>query len=232
MVRFHPTNHTLVGFAEGIIAPNESILVSAHCDLCEQCRSKVFIMTETTAELVFAQDEETKTANVIDNELANMFDAIVSRPSRASQACAPPSETTLSVDGKSFKIPPSLQRFSQNVGDWSHLVGKLWQAPVSIGGKNLANFIYMERGGSVPEHTHIGNELTLVLNGSFSDGVNEYDTGDYIALNESHTHTPIAAIDEGCLVFSIIDEPLQFTSGWARLINPLSHLYFKVSTKN
>ncbi|WP_371195754.1 ChrR family anti-sigma-E factor [Glaciecola sp. SC05] len=232
MVRFHPTNQTLVGFADGIIAPNESILVSAHCDLCEQCRSKVLTMTEITAELIFEQDKGSKTANIIDNELANMFDAIVSRPSVIPQASVCTTGKSLFIDGKSFKIPPSLQRFSESVGDWSHLVGKLWQAPVSIGGKNLANFIYMERGGSVPEHTHIGNERTLVLNGSFSDGVNEYDTGDYIALNESHTHTPIAALDEGCLVFSIIDEPLHFTSGWARLINPLSHLYFKVSTKN
>lgn len=229
MIKFHPTNRTLVGFAEGVVAPNESILVSAHCDLCEQCRVKVLTFAEVAAEEVF--EDEADLYPSIDNELANMFDAIVNRPAAQLKAAPSYCTETLCIDGKRFAIPFSLQRFSANVSDWVHLVGKLWQAPVSIGGKNLANFIYMEKGGSVPEHTHIGNELTLVINGHFSDGVNEYSSGDYIALDKSDTHSPIASSDEGCLVFSVIDEPLHFTSGWSRLINPLSHLYFKVSTK-
>jgi putative transcriptional regulator len=230
MIRFHPTNQTLVGFAEGNIAPNEALLVAAHCDLCEKCSAKAMASTEVAADSVFDDDAETLAR--IDNELGNMFDAIVSRPQLAARPLADSQSGHLFLDGKSFFIPPTLRRFAEQVGDWSHSVGKLWQAPVSIGGKNLANFIYMEKGGSVPEHTHIGKELTLVLNGRFSDGVNDYETGDFISLNQNHTHMPTASLNAGCLVFSIIDEPLHFTSGWARLINPLSHLYFKVSTKS
>ncbi|MFC4701805.1 ChrR family anti-sigma-E factor [Glaciecola siphonariae] len=229
MVRFHPTDQVLVGFAEGLLPPNESLLVSAHCDMCPQCMAKVSGMVDVAADAVF--EHEALTSNNIDNELGNMLDAIVSRPSSAPPKSPVSRSASLSIDGKTFSIPPSLQRFAGDVDSWSHLVGKLWQAPVAIGGKNLANFIYMEKGGGVPEHTHLGNEHTLVLDGRFSDGVNEYDTGDYISLDHKHTHSPIAMREEGCLVFSIIDEPLQFTSGWARLINPLSHLYFKVSTK-
>jgi putative transcriptional regulator len=229
MVKFHPTNHTLVGFTEGTVPPNVAILVSAHCDMCERCANEVASITDTTAGMLF--EHEYRTTTIVDNELGNMFDAIVSRPFSSVKSPRVGVTNTLALDGKIFNIPASLQRYASSVGNWSHLVGKLWQAPVSIGGKNLANFIYMGKGGGVPEHTHIGNELTLVLDGRFSDGVNDYDTGDYIALDHSNTHSPTATLNEGCLVFSVIDEPLHFTSGWARLVNPLSHLYFKVSTK-
>lgn len=229
MAKLHPTDQTLVGFAQGSLAPNEALLVSAHCDLCPRCQSKVAAVIENTADDIF--NHETTTANYIDNELGNMFDAIVSRPHCEMSHEPVQTQSQLCVHGKTFSIPPSLQRLVANVGDWTQIVGKLWQAPVSIGGKNLANFIYMEKGGGVPEHTHIGNEFTLVINGQFSDGVNSYEQGDYVALNQVHTHTPISTSDDGCLVFSVIDEPLQFTSGLAKLINPLSHLYFKVSTK-
>ena len=98
---------------------------------------------------------------------------------------------------------------------------------MDIGGDTVANFIYMEKGGSVPEHTHRGSEMTLVINGEFSDGISEYDTGDFMVMNGEHKHSPSTQADEGCLVFSIVDKPLHFTSGWARLINPFSHLFFK-----
>ena len=133
----------------------------------------------------------------------------------------------LDLDGKRFKVPRSLQRYLKQTGDWKKLVGKLWQAPVDLGGDSRAEFIYMERGGSVPEHTHKGSEWTLVINGEFEDGKHHYGTGDLILLDSEDTHTPISNDPDGCLVFSIVDKPLHFTSGLARLLNPFSHLFFK-----
>ena len=83
------------------------------------------------------------------------------------------------------------------------------------------------KGGSVPEHTHRGTEMTLVVNGHFSDGLSDYKSGDFTVMDGNHVHTPTTSSDEGCLVFSVVDKPLHFTSGWARLINPFSHLFFK-----
>ena len=132
----------------------------------------------------------------------------------------------IELDGKFFDVPKPLQHV-KHTGNWSKLLGKVWQAPVEIGGDYVANFIYMEKGGQVPEHTHKGNELTLVVNGEFSDGINDYDSGDFLMMDNEHVHAPMSEAKEGCLVFSIVDQPLQFTSGLARLLNPFSHLFFK-----
>ncbi|MDO6566151.1 ChrR family anti-sigma-E factor [Alteromonas sp. 1_MG-2023] len=136
-------------------------------------------------------------------------------------------ESAIELDGKVFTLPRTLQRYIEKTGSWSSLVGKLWQAPVDLGSQGVANFIYMGKGGSVPEHTHRGTEYTLVLNGEFSDGLNSYDSGDFIFMDGQNTHTPRSDHSQGCLVFTIVDQPLHFTSGIARLLNPFSHLFFR-----
>jgi putative transcriptional regulator len=37
---------------------------------------------------------------------------------------------------------------------------------------------------------------------------------------------PVANSEDGCLVLTVLDKPLHFTTGWAKLINPLSQIYF------
>ena len=134
---------------------------------------------------------------------------------------------TIELDGRTFTLPRTLHRYIDKTGNWSSLVGKLWQAPVDLGNQGVANFIFMGSGGSVPEHTHRGTEYTLVIDGEFSDGLSRYDTGDFIFMDGEKTHTPKAEGKEGCLVFSIVAQPLHFTSGLARLLNPFSHLFFR-----
>ena len=137
------------------------------------------------------------------------------------------SNTSIELDGKFFELPRALRRYVKNTGNWSRLVGKLWQAPVDLGDIGKANFMYMEKGGRVPEHTHKGSEMTLVVDGQFGDGIAEYDCGDFTIMNNKHNHLPHSEADDGCLVFTIVEQPLHFTSGVARLLNPFSHLFFK-----
>ena len=178
-------------------------------------------------------------SSMFDNMLANIIqmpDAksvdgkIQSRGTRSPANVSSWSEADthkIELDGRVFTVPRTLRRYVGKTGNWSSLVGKLWQAPVDLGNQGVANFIFMGQGGSVPEHTHRGTEYTLVIDGEFSDGLNKYDTGDFIFMDGQNTHTPRADAKDGCLVFSIVDQPLHFTSGIARLLNPFSHLFFR-----
>ncbi|MFI3245974.1 MAG: cupin domain-containing protein, partial [Ferrimonas sp.] len=80
---------------------------------------------------------------------------------------------------------------------------------------------------SVPAHTHKGRELTLVLHGGFADEQGHYLQGDFIERDQQHQHQPHTDANEDCLVISALDAPLHFTSGLARMLNPLSNLFFK-----
>lgn len=223
MIKFHPSPEQLSLFAEGTLSAVESIMVSAHCDMCERCQKRVAAETERLAEDVL---ESQKTEHHY--ELDSMLAGITQLPAAESITATPVNRTrSIELDGKSFPLPRTLQRLADKTGNWSGLVGRLWQAPVDLGNQGVANFIYMEKGGSVPEHTHRGTEFTLVINGEFSDGLNDYDSGDFIFMDGEKTHAPRSDAREGCLVFSIVDQPLHFTSGLARLLNPFSHLFFR-----
>lgn len=214
-------------FAAGDLSPAQSLMVSAHLDMCPKCRRLVASFTESLADETLKQDGvDSQVSNELDSMLASITAQPVSKAA-ARESIVVPNTKFIELDGRQFALPRALGRYHSKVGNWSKLVGKLWQAPVEIGGIGKAHFIYMEKGGSVPEHTHRGGEHTLVLDGEFSDGISEYDTGDIMYMDGSHVHTPVSHADEGCLVFSIVDQPLHFTSGLARLLNPFSHLFFK-----
>lgn len=218
MINLHPTNHQLQAYAEGNTDPAMSLVISAHVDMCSHCREKVAMLQDNLSDEAFASTEQS-------DQFDTMLADILALPKAEEPLRIKPS-ASIELDGRHFALPRALQRYVNKTGSWSKLLGNLWQAPVDMGPIGKAHFIYMEKGGRVPEHTHRGSELTLVLDGEFSDGLNHYDTGDFILMNEHNTHTPFSDAEEGCLVFSIVDKPLHFTSGVARLLNPFSHLFF------
>ena len=219
MISLHPTQNQLKDYIEGNSDPAMALVISAHIDMCPHCQKQVALLQENISQSVFSEVSDSP-------EFANMLAKITQMP-EAEKVVPAQESNTIELDGRHFTLPRALSRYAQKTGNWSRLIGNLWQAPVELGPIGKANFIYMEKGGKVPEHTHKGTELTLVLDGEFSDGIANYDSGDFILRDSSHVHSPHSEADEGCLVFSIVDQPLHFTSGIARLLNPFSQLFFK-----
>jgi putative transcriptional regulator len=223
MINFHPMFTDLQLFAAGNCQPAMSLMISAHIDMCPKCKKSCEEIQTQLASDVFKQ---TEIAEPLGKHYTSMVSEITSLPS--AHKIAPIEDvTSIELDGKFFELPRTLRRHVKNTGNWSRLVGKLWQAPVDLGEIGRANFMYMEKGGRVPEHTHKGTEFTLVVNGQYGDGISEYESGDFTVMDSHHNHLPHSQADDGCLVFTIIDQPLHFTAGIARLLNPFSHLFFK-----
>ena len=220
MINFHPTTQQLDAFSLGECEPALALMVAAHIDMCSHCQRIVNGLQEVQA---IAQLSDVTT---LSPDMHKMMANIMQLPQSKPAVVKPATDITIELDGKRFKLPRALKRYAGKTGSWSRLVGKLWQAPVDLGYPGKAHFIYMEKGGKVPEHTHKGSELTLVIDGQYSDGIADYDCGDLTLLDGQHNHQPFSEADDGCLVFTIVDKPLYFTSGIARLLNPFSNLFF------
>lgn len=74
-----------------------------------------------------------------------------------------------------------------------------------------ASLFWIKPGRKIPAHTHDGQELTLVLDGAFTDIFGRYGRGDISVANEAIDHRPIAEKDRPCIGFAITDAPLRFT---------------------
>lgn len=74
-----------------------------------------------------------------------------------------------------------------------------------------ASLFWIKPGRKIPAHTHEGSELTLVLDGAFSDKNGRYGPGDISVADESVDHRPIAEKARPCIGFAVTDGPLRLT---------------------
>lgn len=218
-ITYHPDIELVKRYACGDLTGGVALLVAAHIEMCPHCQKHQAEFEQSFADEAFAAQSDNAS---LDGMLSQMLDTLPEVPEPAAKPQLPP----LTLEQQRFVLPRVLANQIHKVSGWSAQLGKLHQARLELGDHSL-QLIHMAKNSSVPAHTHKGQEVTLVLHGGFSDEQGDYFAGDFIALDQRHQHQPFTDDDEDCLVISAVDAPLQFTSGFARLLNPLSNLFFK-----
>jgi len=84
------------------------------------------------------------------------------------------------------------------------------------------SLVRLKPGSRVPDHSHEGCELTLVLDGAFSDAGGRYARGDLAVSGENDQHAPTADPELGCICVAITGGPLKFS-------NPLIRLFDRIT---
>ena len=227
-VKLHPSSELLNQFVQGELAAGKSIVVSAHMELCESCGAKAKELQALAVSSWVDPSSAMQSDQTSEADYVNMVAGIVT----SSQIKSAPIEDLVEVDidvlDHSIKLPKVLAKAASQGLKWKKVAGGISEAQLFIDNETQCEFIYMAPGGKVPVHTHQGSEATLVLEGSFEDELGEYKTSDFIIRDAQHNHQPRSK--EGCLCFSVLDSPLQFTEGLARLMNPLNRYKFKKAT--
>ena len=95
------------------------------------------------------------------------------------------------------------------------------QAILKTGPGASARLLYIPAGQSMPDHGHRGMELTLVLQGAFSDSEDRFGPGDIEIATEDLEHTPVAEAGVACICLAVTDAPLRFMGLIPRLLQPL-----------
>ena len=81
-----------------------------------------------------------------------------------------------------------------------------------------ARLLYIPAGQAMPEHSHRGTEMTLVLQGGYSSVDGHYVRGDLEVADQQTNHTPIADDDgEDCICLVATDGRLLFNCLLPRL---------------
>lgn len=223
--KFHPEEKLLQGFAEGTLSAGLNVVISAHVEQCVSCRKKTSeLEAKATVDWLQTADEETaKTPN-----FEGMVADITSKAQSKQSAEMDNSVTEIHMLDHSVKLPKVLAKVASEGLVWKKLAGGINQASVTLDDQTQCEFLYMKPGSQVPVHKHQGTEVTLVLDGSFSDELGKYRPADFVVRDKTHTHQP--ASEEGCLCFAVLDSPLTFTSGLARLLNPFLRYRFRRAT--
>lgn len=223
MINHHPKHELLTVFSRGELPSSLSAAIAIHADMCPLCQDNIAAITHQQAQISFEQahlhnfivenDVEDKDEDLIDFEL--MIDNIVADDKLDMINISP--DKTITVVGESFILPKAIK--NMELGAFSH-IGKLSRARFKLNeGVVHTSLLHIQPGGSVPEHTHKGYELTLLLAGSFHDEQGCYGAGDFIMLDDNVTHKPVS--EHGCLCLTVANDSLHFTQGINKLLNPI-----------
>jgi putative transcriptional regulator len=217
MVRHHPAEDLLIDYATGALGEAEAIVVATHLALCPDCRASVGAFEAMGGAMLDEIAPLPVGAHLLDSVMARLDAMPAAEPPMAAPARRP------AVGGTVPLIPQPLRGYlGGDVGDvaWRPVMRGLDEHRIACPGDATVRLMRIRAGVAMPQHTHHGRELTLVLAGGFTDATGHYLRGDLSLSDGSVDHVPTADDDGDCICVAVTDAPLRLTGRLGRLLNP------------
>ncbi len=205
-ISHHIPEPMLAAYAAGTLPHVFEVVVATHISLCEECRAGLDAH-EAAGGVVL---EETGLADLSDELKADVL------------ALLDAEMPVQSAPKRSGIYPgPVMQALKNKPPRWKNLGFGVRQSILSHGSEGSLRLLHIPPGRAVPDHGHNGIEMTLVLQGSFSDETGSFGVGDLEVAGDELEHTPVAGEGEPCICLAATDAPLRFTTMIPRLLQPL-----------
>lgn len=205
-ITHHIPDAMLAAYAAGNLPHAFALVVATHISLCLECRSASEAHHIVGGAVLDASDDAELSGDLKSNIL-NQLDTPA------------PAEHTYRRSG--IFPAPVMEALRGKPPRWQTLGLGVRQSILSADREGSVRLLYIPPGQAVPNHTHNGIELTLVLQGSFSDKTGQFALGDLEIADENLEHTPTADVGEACICLAATDAPLRFSAWIPRLLQPV-----------
>ena len=216
-VKHHVSDGLLAAYATGELAEGWSLAIATHLALCPEARARLARFEAAAGELM---EEAESDATGIDQS----WEALRSRLG-GGEVRAFPVRSAVPAPVRATVIPEPLRSYLGSDVDglkWNALGRGASHIMIRTGdGETSVRLLRIPAGSPVPEHSHGGRELTLVLAGCFTDGSERFARGDLEEADETVEHQPVAGAGEDCICLAVTDAPLRFKSRFMRLVQPI-----------
>ncbi len=208
-IKHHLTDDLLMAYAAGSLPEAFDLMVATHLSLCDHCRARAESFDAVGGHVL---EEQSDAMSMSDTSLAATMALIAQgapTPKPVRPGCA--------------VLPTPLQDYVGGTVDdikWKPIGMGVKQAILPTTNEATARLLLIPAGVAVPDHGHNGTELTMVLQGAFSDEVDRFARGDVEIADEDLEHTPVADMTEDCICLAVTDAPLKFTKLVPRLLQP------------
>lgn len=151
-------------------------------------------------------------------QMARSAPVIAARAGEADVEASPQNAPTGDVPS------PIADRVGKSLDDvpWKKIGPGLWHYPIPLskGAAGDLRLIKVAPGKELPEHGHRGEELTLLLRGSYHDEIGTFQEGDIADLDDEIEHRPVADEMSGCICLIASERKARFKGLIARLMQP------------
>ena len=220
MIKHHPSDALLAQYCNASLPASLSVAVAIHVEMCECCQAQVKRLEAQNANAIFAQPDLSIDEELSDDAMS-LFAAITASD-EVDEVYEVSPQTIAITKQYSYQLPRALARIPHSK---FMQMGKLSRSRIALeDGALRSSLLHIDAGGEIPEHTHTGFELTLLLDGEFSDEDGDYVAGDFMWLDGRHQHTPTTK--DGCLCYTVVSSALHFNKGLSKLLNPIGSLIY------
>ena len=200
-VTHHPAEELLIAYAGGVADEGTSLVIATHLALCPMCRRTVASAEAAGGALLSGMTPAPLGNAALKNVLSRLDEQ--TKPFEH----APPAKAAIFPEPLRSYFGGDLERVK-----WISVTKGISVKPVFRHGATRVQLIRSLPGAGVGIHSHRGEELTLVLEGGFTDVTGHYLRGDLQTADPSLTHRPMT--DEGgpCISLAVTGARLRFTS--------------------
>jgi len=208
-ISHHPLDETLAAYASGTLDAARQFVVAAHANSCARCRTSIAVMDEVGGSLLTTAEQATMAPVALQMALA-MLDAMPQRDAASSD------QTTLGENLMRQVLE------TPELGQWAWAgpglrVRSLYLPP----GEGARLFLLKAVPGlALPNHTHTGTEMTLVLRGAFAHSGSRFAAGDCDDADETDQHAPVVDSGETCVCLVAMEGQLKLGGLFGRLAQP------------
>ncbi|MCI5043150.1 MAG: ChrR family anti-sigma-E factor [Aquisalinus sp.] len=223
MPNVHPTDELLSDYAAGSLSEGVSLAIATHIAMCPQCQAHVQQLEAIGGAMIMSAVETSVGEHVLENVLAQT----------SSVESKPVSQPVLPGDLKNQDIilPNPLRDYlgaktlrELDYLNWTTLPGYSEYVASDRSDKTKVRLLRVAAGMTLPQHTHEGLELTLILKGSFSDHNGTCGVGDLSVADPATDHAPSVDRTGECICLAVTDAPLRLTGRFGRMLNPFLDL--------
>ena len=214
-IHHHLQDATLMAYAAGSLPEAFNLIVATHVSMCDTCRATVESYDALGGTVIGQSNAVAMSASSLEQTMA-----------RLKMLHAAENVMTSMREGDP-NLPKPLYDY---VGGGLEAIA--WR-PIGLGAKQAilstskdatARLLFIPAGVAMPDHSHNGVEMTLVLQGAFHDDGETFSRGDIELADGDVTHTPIADMSQDCICLAVTDAPLQFKGWLPRLVGRFARI--------
>lgn len=217
-ISHHFDDATLISFSSGSLSAGMALLVASHIDICPDCAGRVAQVRAMGGAML----NDIEPVSVAQDSLSSVL-ALLDEPENAPQSMSQQLIQDQQIRDNANGLPrPLWLELGHDLEElnWRKIGVGVQQYDLKLEGPGSARLLRLQPGVSVPHHTHRGNELTLILKGSYSDELGRFAAGDVADVDTEVKHQPIVDTGEECICLIATDAPLKFTGLMGRLVQP------------
>ena len=173
-ISHHFDDATLMAYSAGALPQGMALLVACHLHWCPHCRERMHATDAVGGALLEQLPPSHLQADAFEQLLARLDEPEHELCTSVPEAHANP------------ELPAPLAQLLDKPLDelpWKRIGYGVKQLDLHLDGPGAARLLRISPGVSVPHHTHGGNELTLILKGSYNDELGRFCQGDVADLD-------------------------------------------------